>query len=1050
MKRLGIWVTLGLLLLLAACAQLRPAPSGPAAELETQAVVAFAVWDFEGQTTDPSVDLSGNAVASAGSALGGESFPAGNPTGTSGTSWSFNNWSQTGALDTERYFEFKVDLSNYETINLSFAERRSGTGPLAFEIHYSTDGVTFTQIPDATTTLPNNTNWRNHTFDLSGLRSDIAGQPSVQFRIYGYGASGTTGTWRIDDVTFSAVDEVEPPVEPGVVVMWDFEGDSTEPAMGSGTATGGSGLGGEGFVAGNPGRAWTFNNWSLSGELDETKWVQFATSTAGFTGIGFAFDERRSSTGPRTFEIHYSTDGTSFIPLPATVTEMPNNTNWRSHTFDLSGVTDLDNRAYVAFRIYGYGASSSGGTWRFDNVTVSASNTTDEPPVGEEPDVCAMDYTPIADIWRGTATGNVTVQGVVTADFRDGLRGFFVQDIAGTGFPEVSDGIFAFTPSGEGATAELSPGDLIRFDARVGSFQGAQQVGFVSNVILCDERVEVTPVELVLPLEPEARWPYVGMLTTLPQNLTVTENFLLGRFGMLSVAEGGRLYHPNNGNVEGTPEEIRASNLSRRLIIDDGSNVQNPAVVPFLEIGGTIRIGDTMLSGVTGVMSYGRPSTFDASGPEDFRLHVLDTDAVDFDATNPRPPSPAEVGGNITVSSYNVLNYFVTFSTPGNLSRGARNESEFERQRTKLIAAIKEIDADILGLIEMENEDVVQGALGIPEDQRRSAVQDLVNGLNAAYGYEAYAAMPDPADVGTDAIRQAIIYKPNRVTFLAAASDTDPVHNRPPVAGTFRQNEAPFGAVSLVVVHNKSKRCSEGWEADPETQFEGCFNNLRVEQMAALRAFVAELKEAHYDTDVVVMGDMNAYNEEEPITTFAASGMVNLNLMIPDEDRYSFVFDGEAGTLDYAFASSTMAEQVTGVTIWHINPDEPRVLEYSQVRFGPYDIYHDDSPYRSSDHDPVILGANLIEDDLLDALIGDVKLYRDTGVLTDEQAEGLLAKLENAQAQLERGTPGSTRAASNMLRAFQNEVRSLMAEGTLPKAQGSLLGAMAQAVRDSL
>jgi predicted extracellular nuclease len=830
-----------------------------------------------------------------------------------------------------------------------------------------------------------------------------------------------------------------------IIAQWTFEGDSLEPSTGEGMVDRGSGLGNEGFVTGNPGRAWTFNNWSLSG-LDDTRWVEFAVSTEGFEGISFSFDANRSGTGPRTFEIHYSTDGETFTQLPSTLTSVTND-NWNTYSFNLSDTSELDDQERLALRIYGYGATGPTGTWRFDNVTFSS--TTDESPVGEEPDVCTLDYTPIADIWTGDATGNVTVQGVVTADFRNGLNGFFIQDVEGEGFPNVSDGIFVFTPSQNlFSSYELVEGDLLRVSASTGAFQGARQLTFVQDIVTCDSDIEVTPVALTLPLEPEGRWPYVGMLTTLPQDLVVTENFLLGRFGMLSVAEGGRLYHPNNGNVEGTPEETRASNIHRRLVIDDGSTQQNPDEVPFLEVGGTIRIGDTMQGGITGVMSYGRPATFDASGPEDFRLHALNTTAVAFEATNPRPLSPEAAGGNITVSSYNVLNYFVTYPSENPLARGARNDDEFRRQRTKLINAIKAIEADILGLIEMENEDVVQAHL--PPEQRRSAVQDLVDGLNEAYGYEAYAVMPDPEEVGTDAIKQAIIYKPGSVTFLAAASDTDPVHNRPPVAGTFRQNEHPFGAVSLVVVHNKSKRCSEGWEADPETQFEGCFNNLRVGQMSALRAFVADLKEAHYDTDVVVMGDMNAYNEEDPITTFVESGMVNLNMMIPDEARYSFVFDGEAGTLDYAFASTTMAEQVTGVTIWHINSDEPRVLEYDQVRFGPYDPYHDDSLYRSSDHDPVILGADLIEDDLLDALIGDVKLYRDTSVLTTEQANGLLAKLENAQAQLERGTPGSRLAARNMLLAFQNEVRSLMGEGVLSEAQGSLLAAMAQAVRDSL
>ena len=188
---------------------LLPSMSATAGEHDDPVVVAL--WDFEGETTDPAIDLTGNAAASGGSGLGNESFPVGNPAGTSGTAWSFNNWAQTDEPDATRYFEFAVDLTDFANVTLDFAERRSGTGPLDFEIHYSTDGTDFTQIPATVTTLPNNTSWRSHSFDFSGLDDAIAGEPSVQFRIFGYNATGATGTWRIDDVTFADTTDVPPP-----------------------------------------------------------------------------------------------------------------------------------------------------------------------------------------------------------------------------------------------------------------------------------------------------------------------------------------------------------------------------------------------------------------------------------------------------------------------------------------------------------------------------------------------------------------------------------------------------------------------------------------------------------------------------------------------------------------------------------------------------------------------------------------------------------------------------------------------------------------------
>ena len=166
----------------------------------------IVVWDFEGETLTPSTDEPGGSTATGGSGLGSESFPAGNG---STDAWSFNNWS-TGARDVNDYFEFLVDLSDFGGIDeFSFGERRSGTCIRDFVVYYSTDGSTFTEVPNTTTNVPDNTSWRTQSFDLSSggtndIDSSIRGQATVYFRIYGYNAEGVSGTWRIDDVTFHA------------------------------------------------------------------------------------------------------------------------------------------------------------------------------------------------------------------------------------------------------------------------------------------------------------------------------------------------------------------------------------------------------------------------------------------------------------------------------------------------------------------------------------------------------------------------------------------------------------------------------------------------------------------------------------------------------------------------------------------------------------------------------------------------------------------------------------------------------------------------------
>lgn len=104
------------------------------------------------------------------------------------------------------------------------------------------------------------------------------------------------------------------------------------------------------------------------------------------------------------------------------------------------------------------------------------------------------------------------------------------------------------------------------------------------------------------------------------------------------------------------------------------------------------------------------------------------------------------------------------------------------------------------------------------------------------------------------------------------------------------------------------------------------------------------------DADVMSLGDLNAYFQEDPIDLLEAAGYENLQERIADP--YSYVFDGQIGSLDYILANQTLGRQVTGVTEWHINADEADALDYN-LDFGRDPDYFDgDVAARVSDHDP--------------------------------------------------------------------------------------------------
>jgi uncharacterized protein len=528
----------------------------------------------------------------------------------------------------------------------------------------------------------------------------------------------------------------------------------------------------------------------------------------------------------------------------------------------------------------------------------------------------------------------VRTEGVVTGDFNGpgGLGGFYVQDDTPDADPATSDGIFV------GSSVAVAAGDRVRVDGTAVEGFGETQITATAVAVIGSGAIAPAVYDLPRP-EGATFEPVEGVLLTFPEALTATEHFQLGRFGEVAVASDGRLYQPTDRVAPGAPAQaLLAENQRRRLLLDDGSTVQNPSTVPYLEPE-AVRIGDTA-TGVTGVLGFGFSS---------YRLQP--TAPISFARTNPRPAAPEAVGGDVQVASFNTLNYFTTLTTENPDARGANSAEELARQQAKEVAAITGLDADVVGLLEVENNG--------PE-----AIATLVDALNAATSPGRYAFITEPVvnapnefggTFGTDAIKAALIYQPAVVTPTGPAqTSADPVFDRPPLVQSFTP-VLGGEAFTVAVNHFKSKSCGPGDPAD-EDQGDGqaCFNARRVLQAQAL----ATLLDGLDPPNPLIIGDLNAYTEEDPIHTLEAAGYAGLSeLFIDESDRYSFVFDGLSGELDHALASPALLDNVTGTSIWHINADEPLILDYN-VEFNPPGLYQPDA-YRTSDHDPLLVGLEL-------------------------------------------------------------------------------------------
>ncbi|MFD3164348.1 ExeM/NucH family extracellular endonuclease [Herpetosiphon sp. NSE202] len=597
--------------------------------------------------------------------------------------------------------------------------------------------------------------------------------------------------------------------------------------------------------------------------------------------------------------------------------------------------------------------------------------------------------TPIGQV-QGTgettpANGTVvTVQGTVVADYegaQPALRGFYLQD-AGDSNPATSDGIFVFN----GGADQVALGQVVRVTGTAGENQGQTQLSGSLTVELCGTTNVVTPAQVTLPFASATEAErYEGMLVQFNQKLVVSEHYLLARFGQVTLSLNERLMQPTNVVSPGAPAlALQAENNLHKIILDDPFNNQNADPILFgrggngLSANNTLRAGDS-ITGLQGVMTYTWGGA--TASPNSYRVRV--SQSPNFVAENPRPTS-LELDGSLRVAGVNVLNYFNTFGTnacTGGVGgaatdcRGAENATEFTRQRDKTIAAIIMTQADVIGLMEIEND-------GFGSN---SAIQDLVNGLNAATAPNTYALINVDArtgqtnPLGTDAIKVALLYKPAKVSLTGTTAvlntgafgefntGSGPTgRNRPALTQSF--TETSSGETFTVVVnHLKSKgsACTDNISPVPSDPDLGDGQgNCNLTRKTAAQELVNWLNTDPTnvdDSDYLIIGDLNSYAMEDPITVIRNAGYVNVPKALLGDEAYSYIFDGQTGSLDHALASNSLFGQVADVQELHINADEPIALDYNTNFKSPGQItsLYSNNAYRASDHDPIVVGLNL-------------------------------------------------------------------------------------------
>lgn len=685
-----------------------------------------------------------------------------------------------------------------------------------------------------------------------------------------------------------------------------------------------------------------------------------------------------------------------------------------------------------------------------DNIDGLGELNTTEPPApfacevdGQEPAFTTIQEiqgegasSPFIDGYPYITTEDHFVTGVVSAVTTGLTKGFYLQALENDGNDKTSEGLFIHT---DVADTELKAGDVVCVKGKVQEYYSNTQLSSDANSYV---KTGTSNASLVTPLTikegetlRDALERHEGMQVELSSasELFVTRNFSYdydSRRNNMMLSHEAPLFKPTQLHAAESDAAVALAkeNAANRIYLESDSKAPNgqipyfPTFAQDLDQNGSseqhIRLG-SRVEGLQGVVTYSyNEYRLIATNEVDSSNFVTSGD--DFDVA--RKAAPAIADSDLRVASFNVLNYFTSVADSGHdnptgQNRGATNLDEFLIQQAKIVSAMNKMDADIIGLMEVENNGFGDG----------SAIQNLVDALNAEIDdvedHYTYVEIEEQDKYqeeyfGSDAIMVAILYRANAVTPKEAAkvivtpeqhiaentitrkegTESNPAYDkyqRHSLLQTFTVKETGED-LSVVVNHFKSKgsECIEEWIAgvkDSEpADLQGNCNNFRV---SAAKVVGEALKDI--DGDVLVMGDLNAYGKEDPLLTLTdyskekygrdiytaayttigggelqvektkiekGYGLHNLNTLLHGADTFSYTYSGELGNLDHALASSSLAQKVVAIEDWHINSLESNLFEYGSKYTGDMPKYKD--AFSASDHDPVIIAIDLPDDDI--------------------------------------------------------------------------------------
>jgi len=591
----------------------------------------------------------------------------------------------------------------------------------------------------------------------------------------------------------------------------------------------------------------------------------------------------------------------------------------------------------------------------------------------------------------------VVTEGVITARRSNG---FFVQTADGEddGNPETSEGLFVFT--GSTSLPAVAVGNRVRVSGRVVDFTPSSNLNQrplteITGGGGVTVQVSLRAAGAALPA-PVAIDPALAAPTSALEALERYEGMRVSTGPLVTVAASGAFLSEANATVTGTdgvfhavlqgvPRPFREPGIA----VTDVIAATAPAGVPRFDTNperiridsdaqlGAARVAadaGIALPSLTGVLDYGSGVYTLLPDPGQ-----LTGDATGLLPGGPAPKPVADAPADaISVASFNLLRFFDNVNDPA-IGEPVLTTAAFEARLVDTSEAICRFlkTPDVLGIVEVENLATLQrladavnsnvsGACGSnPQYAARLLEGNDVGGIDVGVLVSEREVRPGTPRVTVLDVTQ--VGKDSRFTNPDGSSEL--LNDRPSLAVRTRiaaanGNDAPL---TVVVNHlrslngvNDPDAGSAGWATSGQR-----VRAKRAAQALELAQWIESRQQADAGERMILVGDFNAFEfsdglvdsmgiitgrEAGPGTVleYAVSPvtrpLTTLTTLIPQADRYSFSFEGNAQSLDHVVANAAVFASALDVVTEHaaINAD------FSETRFGQ-------SAVRTSDHDPVVV-----------------------------------------------------------------------------------------------